>query len=280
MAKTLMVSTCGTSLLNAAASDDQRQAILRLANAAGADIRADDRGLIDNAGWAAEGKLLRENSPLTEKCKMSAELSSMLLYYGGQFPTDAENARSQHHILISTDTYVGRAAADAIGKFLRNTGMAAEVLPIDRLRTNSFADFQYGLDGIIAWCARTIPGYRQEGFKVVFNLSGGFKSVLGWMQTLGVIYADECIYTFERTDELLRIPRLPLRSADFSEDVRAFVANHVDFFAPLAERGGKRPADELPAGAPEILFRPVGGDVELSSMGRLIWEQVRRTHYQ
>ncbi|MBK7051983.1 MAG: hypothetical protein IPH54_15420 [Rhodoferax sp.] len=32
----------------------------------------------------------------------------------------------------------------------------------------------------------------------------------GFMQTLGALLADECVYSFERSAELIRIPRLPV----------------------------------------------------------------------
>ena len=51
-----------------------------------------------------------------------------------------------------------------------------------------------------------MPGYRQSHYRVVFNLVGGFKSLQGYMNTLGMFYADEIIYIFEApTADLIRI---------------------------------------------------------------------------
>jgi CRISPR/Cas system-associated protein Csm6 len=46
---------------------------------------------------------------------------------------------------------------------------------------------------------------------VVFNLTGGFKSVQGFLQAISSFYADETIYIFQFSSELLQIPRLPIK---------------------------------------------------------------------
>jgi hypothetical protein len=65
---------------------------------------------------------------------------------------------------------------------------------------------------VIRWCQDTLPGYRESGYHIVFNLTGGFKSIQGWMQTLGMFYADEIVYIFETGKELLPGPARTLGS--------------------------------------------------------------------
>jgi len=54
-------------------------------------------------------------------------------------------------------------------------------------------------------------GYKRNGYRVIFNLTGGFKSVQGFLQSIASLYADEAVYVFETASELLRAPRMPLR---------------------------------------------------------------------
>ena len=63
----------------------------------------------------------------------------------------------------------------------------------------------------VKWCEEYVKPRKVPGNNVVFNLSGGFKAEAGFLQVLGMVYADETIYTFERSDELLRIPQFPIR---------------------------------------------------------------------
>ena len=81
---------------------------------------------------------------------------------------------------------------------------------IDDLNTSSLEEFRLGIDELIKWCVGTLPGYRASGYKIVFNLVGGFKALHGYMQTLGMFYADETVYIFETSRELLSIPRMPV----------------------------------------------------------------------
>jgi hypothetical protein len=52
---------------------------------------------------------------------------------------------------------------------------------------------------------------------VVFNLTGGFKSLNGYLQTVAMISADRCAFLFEGAPELMEIPRLPVRLAEIDE---------------------------------------------------------------
>ena len=57
-----------------------------------------------------------------------------------------------------------------------------------------------------------MPWRRDSGYRVIFNLVGGFKSLQGYMNTFGAFYADEVIYIFEaETADLITIPRLPIQ---------------------------------------------------------------------
>jgi hypothetical protein len=97
------------------------------------------------------------------------------------------------------------------------------------LRTDDLSSFQVALADIVRFCEETVEGYRKNGYRVIFNLTGGFKSVQGFLQTLALFYADETFYVFESSEELLRIPRLPVKM-----DAENIVREHLPVFRRLS----------------------------------------------
>ena len=121
-------------------------------------------------------------------------------------------------MLVATDTYQGEVAAKLVQEWLQGRGFSSvQVFQLPGLSTRNQQAFATGVGALIKWTGETLPGYRESGSRVVFNLVGGFKSLQGYMNTLGMLYADEIIYIFEGTQSgLIRIPRLPVNLADFS----------------------------------------------------------------
>jgi len=94
------------------------------------------------------------------------------------------------------------------------------------LRTNRLASFRVALADLTEQLDTLVRSYREQGWFVVFNLTGGFKSLNGYLQTLGMISADRCVFIFEGAPELMEIPRLPVRLSEL-DDVR----EHMDIFS-------------------------------------------------
>lgn len=116
-----------------------------------------------------------------------------------------------------------------------------------------------------------MPGYRQSHYRVVFNLVGGFKSLQGYMNTLGMFYADEIIYIFEApTADLIRIPRLPVTMDDVP-----VLRQKASLFA-LMENGHLAEREEV-ADVPEIYLEfDQEGCCTLSTWGLLVWKRNKR----
>lgn len=131
--------------------------------------------------------------------------------------------------------------------------------------------FQAALSDLVQWCESEIGGYRKS-HHVVFNLTGGFKSIQGFLQTLAQFYADETVYIFETGTELLRLPRLPLKMAA-DDTVRRYLAA----FRRLAL--GLSTDDAFLEGIPETLLMRIDGQVCLSPWGDLVWAQTRKELY-
>ena len=255
----LVLSTCGTSLLTNLAGG-QRGLVTKHANArAPEEVPEADRDVLAALVQKVDDTL-REASA-GEYAEYSAELNGLLLYYEGCLDRGRDT-----HWLIATDTWLGTATAEALARVLEEAGHIVEVKRIGDLRTDSLEEFRCAMAELARLCAREVRGYREAGWRVVFNLTGGFKSVQGFMQVLGMLYADESVYVFERTRELLRLPRLPI-----SLDARGLVRSHQRLFRRLAA-GLPVPAADVES-VPDTLIMELDGQVTLSVWGEVVWAE-------
>ena len=270
--KTLMISTCGTSLLNNAARGDRGLAdlIRNSANATEQSATEEQRGAIDRAAEICQDALSR--GPIEEVRKASAELNGLLGFYDNQL----NQAEGDQHILLHTDTLQGKVVAEVLEQFLSGKGVAVSTQDFRDLRTDKLEAFHSGLAGVINWCRETLPGYRDEKYHIVFNLTGGFKSIQGWMQTLGMFYADEIIYIFESGRELLRIPRIPVAIESAAVDA---IRDNLPLFRRLGAGGGQCKTSEIARGIPEAFFYVVENEAGLSPWGQVVWDQAKAELY-
>lgn len=266
---TLMISTCGTSLLTNGASKDAQCLMRDAANFAEDALPRDQKKLISARIDECKSKL--EVVDITSAKKLSAELNGIYGYYQDQIPGKNQDS----HILLHTDTYLGARTAEILEEFLRSRSLDVMKLTFPNLRTDTVGNFQGSITELIAWCENTLPGYRESTYHVVFNLTGGFKSIQGWMQTLGMFYADEIIYIFESGQELLRIPRIPVAIDD---GARKVVEQHISLFRRLATSHAICKTNEL-AHIPEAFFFQLDDEAELSPWGKLVWERSRESIY-
>ena len=256
-----VLNLCGTSLLTNVAGE-LRPLVNKHANAPdAARVPDDDRGKIQRVIDEVSRKV--GESGLAEARKMSAEINSLAAFYEG----DLGKGRADQHYLVHTDTWLGREAAGCVKDTLVRLGVAGvQLVSFGGLRTDSMENFRAALGEMARWCEVNIP---REGVHVVFNLTGGFKSVQGFMQTLGLFYAHERIYLFEGSNELLRIPRLPVRM-NATEEVR----RHLNGIRRLAL--GLPTDDEIP----DLYLLEIGGERALSEWGELVWQQEKPGLYR
>jgi putative CRISPR-associated protein (TIGR02619 family) len=267
-----MVSTCGTSLLTNGRDAATSMFLRRTANLTMEGLTPEQIDQLDELLGQARDQLA--NATLADARGRCAELNGLLGYYNNQY----NGHQADQHILIHTDTYQGQEVAKLLEQYLGGQPhLIAHAQHFRDLRTDTLANFQHGLAGVIEWCHNTLPGYREDHYRVVFNLTGGFKSIQGWMQTLGMFYADEIIYIFESGGELLRIPKIPVGiDAAAQEHIR----NHLGFFRKLAPKGATCQAADRPQNLPESFYYSLDGEVELSPWGRIVWNQVRPELYR
>lgn len=262
----LIVSTCGTSLLTNVKDNALRSLLNHYANLQRAeDCPVEERTAIENHLRQRRAEVVQADEATL--VKLSAELNALLKFYGNQRDT------RDMHILIHTDTWLGRETAGMLQTVLQQRGFGVDMPLIRDLHTQDVESFQLALSELVKWAVETLPAYQQQQYRIIFNLTGGFKSIQGFMQALAMLYADETVYIFESNKELLRLPRLPLRL-----DGEQVVHEHLAVFRQLAlglpyQRAA---VDALP----ETLVLRLDAERTLSPWGELLWQQHKAAVYR
>jgi putative CRISPR-associated protein (TIGR02619 family) len=220
-------------------------------------------GIVEGLAHRAAERL--ETGNVEERRRLSAELNGLYGLYDNQL-----SANGDVHILVATDTALGVMAAQTVERFLRTTiGILNVQLVRPRgLNTASMTSFSQGVKEMLNEFEKTIPGYKESRYEVIFNLTGGFKSLQGYLNIIGMFYADRLVYIFEGGPELLNIPRLPLK---IDEDK---LREHASELARLAA-GGDYPRSEL--NLPGALLNVnEQGNATISDWGQLIWNRIKK----
>jgi putative CRISPR-associated protein (TIGR02619 family) len=260
-----ILSTCGTSLLTND-SGDLRSLLNRYANYHSAkDIPEEDRKRIEQ--HLAVRHAAVQSASLDEMRKLSAEINSLLRLY-----PEGLHGKGDMHTLLCTDTWLGESAASIVKAWLTQHGLNATVYRLRDLQTKDLQAFQLAMSELTRWCADILPGYQASGYRVIFNLTGGFKSIQGFLQTLGMFYADESVYIFESEKEVLHLPRLPVRM-----DADATLREHLLSFRRMAN--DLTATTESCKNIPQTMVMEIDGQMTLSPWGELAWQESYRDIY-
>lgn len=263
------VSTCGTSIFTNGTVHEDVKFLRENANKNESEYTPEELAKISGIIREKRGKF--STASLREVQALSAELNGFISFYGGG--ANLDEARQNTHYLIHSDTYQGVEAAKIIQEWGRTNGINMQTVLISDLNTSSVEEFRLGVNNLVEWCAWTLPGYRSQGYRVIFNLVGGFKSLQGYMQTLGMFYADETVYIFETGGELLSIPKMPV---NFSANAKAAIFENLGAFRRM--QLGSVPCSEC-AGVPETLVDIIDGRCSISAWGHVIWEEAQHEAY-
>ena len=266
-----VLSTIGTSSLTNQINNDDPSEWRRLlrdsANRKMDELDSETAVVIDTLADRAFGQLLEDDVQINRR--ISAELNGIYGIYNGRLP---QNGRDQHY-LICTDTAQGQKTGELIRDFLADQGFSVFIYTPEGFSTKDTVSFTAGIKELIRWLEENVPWRRESGYRVIFNLVGGFKSLQGYMNTFGAFYADEVIYIFEaETADLITIPRLPIQIDT------AVIQKHLTEFALMAA-GKLYPHREL-RDIPETLLEFLEEDDEetdtgLSAWGTLIWNRAK-----
>lgn len=261
----LIVSPVGTSLLTNGSNNEERRLITANANCQQNEIAANDLQSLRQVVDRQRAALLAADT--NQARRLSAELNSLLALYETRPPS-----KKDLHFLLRTDTWLGEMSSEIVkARLVRDYDGSVEVKNQTNLCANDLLKFKTAATNVVKWCEDMIAPCR-ESYHVVFNLTGGFKAVQGFMQTLAMFYADEAIYIFENSPKLLRIPRLPIRmdkEANVRDNLKVFRRFELDL--PVSK------ADV--AGLPNIYWEEADDLVLLSPWGELVWKQTRKDLY-
>ena len=268
----ITVSTCGTSILRKWASRDEISLINKYANAKKEEYPPEVLAKFDTMLHDKLEKLL--NATMQEVRDISAELNGFIAFYdNGAGLKEAANTQNMH-FLIQTDTYQGHITAELIQAWGEAHKINMQIVLINDLNTKNINDFRFGINNLVEWCSKTLSGLRSRGYKVIFNLVGAFKALQGYMQTLGMFYADETIYIFEGSSELLRIPRMPV---DFEANAKQAVIENARAFR-LMQQNGDISIDEC-GKIPDTMIEKIGDRCCMSEWGKIIWSEIKDGMY-
>lgn len=263
----VIISTVGTSLLTKQIRfGDPTEAtwnrqLRDAANCTRADTPAAVRTIIDELKQRAERMLAEATVETIRNC--SAELNGIY----GHYQNDLSQGKADRHFLIATDTAQGQVTAEVVAKFLRSQKLQVECYTPPGLSAANTESFAEGIDDLIVWLQKKIKPLR-DSYKVYFNLVGSFKSLQGYMNTIGMFYADAILYIFEgQGSQLITIPRLPIQIDT------ELLAPHVIALARM-DAGAGLSSKEV-AGIPEAMLGECDGKKVLSTWGKLTWDEAK-----
>jgi putative CRISPR-associated protein (TIGR02619 family) len=263
----LVITTVGTSLLtNQIDRESEGSYYERLIDTANYSdeeiIQYDDViDIMEELKNRAENKLKGSLDDIRKAC---AELNGIYGLYNNQL----DKTIPDHHLLIHTDTAQGRDCAIILEKFLKAKGIInIESLYSENFSTASNENFLMGISQLIPILKKKIT-QDYKGYRICFNLVGGFKAMQGYFNTIGMLYADEIIYIFEDSNNLITIPRLPVEIN--TEKVKPFQV-------PLAmmEQGHIPISWEKAKNLPDEWVIKNAQKIILSTWGQLIWSQCK-----
>jgi len=193
--------------------------------------------------------------------KLSAELNALLSFYEQGFK------KQDVHLLLYTDTYFGKKVAEVLKVFLESKGIFVIDFLAKDLKTSSLEEFQLALSEVVKGVSEIINGYKLQIYEIVFNLTGGFKSVNSFLQTMASLYADKSIYIFETSSELLEIPRLPIVIDE------KFFEKNFNIFRRLEK--GLMVEREILEKLPKSIILKIENEYTLSAWGEIVWQKYK-----
>jgi putative CRISPR-associated protein (TIGR02619 family) len=264
----IIISTIGTSLLtnqiqrHEKSEQDWYNQLRDTANLTLENTPKEVISIIEILKNRAIEKLAQSSIPQIRSA--SAELNGIY----GLYQQDLKNGKQDIHRLISTDTAQGKATAEIVKQFLRNQELFnTDIYTPNGLSTATTNAFSEGIDDLLVWLRKEVIPLK-DSYKVCFNLVGSFKSLQGYLNTIGMFYSDEIIYIFEgKESNLITIPRLPIK-VDESK-----IKPYACQFA-LMDAGAGLSLSQV-TGISEALIGEYNNKKVLSTWGELIWDECK-----
>ncbi len=267
--KRFILSPCGTSLLTNGWGHKERSLVFKNANRKRReDVCSEERTVLEDRIQSL--KIALERATPQEVSKMSAELNGIVSFYDG----DISLPRNDYHLLLATDTWLGEETARLVERWLNkaNSRFVVEVYRHLDLQTEDLYSFQLSLSELIKRLDEQLNNFKMAGYEIIFNLTGGFKSIQGFLQTISNFYADQTIYIFESSSKLLKIPSLPVKLEfldSFKQDIAIYRRIHLNL------RVSKDEISKIKG----IFILQVGDEVAFSPWGELMFAKAKEKIY-
>jgi len=260
-----ILTSCGLSLLTNFLRDNFNilpKEVYKFSNLKKTEVEKDFLALIDKAVEKLKNQIKKYSNE--ELRKLSAELNALISFYNGEF-----NNKDMHYLFV-TDTYLGEVVVDILKDFLISKGLQVQKFIAKDLNTSSLEEFEMALSDVIKDLSEDFEGYKSSGYEIIFNLTGGYKSVNSFLQTMATLWADKSIYIFESSNELLEIPKLPLKLDNEIFD------KYFEIFKKLEENGVFN--EEELKNIPSSLYIKIDKNYGLSSWGAIVWEKYKNEY--
>ena len=157
----LIISTCGTSILTNQAPEDLRKLLNKYSNVKKPTECPDNhREMIEYHLTQRLTEILEASD--SDLAKFSAEMNALLKFYGD----NKKNQKQDMHILIHTDTWLGRETGNALKAILEKQGFSVDTPTITDLRTENIQEFQLALSELAQWATTDIKAYKNKNYKI------------------------------------------------------------------------------------------------------------------
>ncbi len=259
----ITLSTCGTSVLTNGASAADRALLTALANAQEKDLSQEDARRVNALKEQRCAALL--GADINVQRKMSAELNGLYSVL------ERWNAPAVSHILLHTDTALGSLCASLIDRVLKSNGTTSvEMASVPGLRTSNLKDFRFALSDLAKYLNDRLDDEVRKRAFVVFNLTGGFKSINAYLQAVGMYFADRCVFQFESSHELMELPRLYVEIAD-----ERAIRESLSILRKLSVQYPVKGEGDLPGYDSQLLFE-MDGELATTPWGEILWMKHRK----
>lgn len=174
-------------------------------------------------------------------------------------------------VLIASDTIDGKLSAELVQIFLieRKICLEIEIKVIEGLQATDATLFQQeGLRNLLEFLISL------ENRDIVFNLTGGFKSVVPFLSLVGMLFNKPIRYIHEDSQEVITLSNVPIL---LNDSLLLLVEDKLR----KIEKETSIPEAEWRAGIDfndrrfESLIEKINGQVTFSGLGLLFWERFK-----
>ena len=116
----------------------------------------------------------QSNPDMAKLAALSAEFNGIRVMHD----QNLTRANEDKHYLLYTDTFLGKEVATHIAGHLRHMKIPESHIVLkrmDHINIASSDDFRRGIGILIGWIGDHYQQWKDEGYEVIFHLTGGFK---------------------------------------------------------------------------------------------------------